>query len=180
MSRSLKNVLTTIILLVLVAASAVTVYLARAERTVPDTDMFGGMIPGMGDNLGEMPDMPNGGFQGDAGEIPDMPDGDFQGDAGEMPNDGIQEITSEDMGMGMMQMGRQNGMPGISVVYYILFVVLALAEALVIMYLVMSAFHSRNFKETFLSKDKVIIYVLSSILVTQVLVIIQLAATFLM
>ncbi len=54
----------------------------------------------------------------------------------------------------------------ISWVYYLIFGIDGLLIACLVMYLVMSGFNKKTFKEVFANKDKVIIYVLSIVILT--------------
>lgn len=54
----------------------------------------------------------------------------------------------------------------ISNTYFILFVIQSLAITLIIIYLLMSKFNKKTLKETFISSDKIIIYGLSTIIIT--------------
>ena len=102
---------------------------------------------------------------------PEKPDGENSEDGGtppEMPNG---EMTDRNMDGNM-----QGGFPGeqtttestsnISTVYYVVFGIESLLIGLTIMYLLMSNFNKKSFKETFSSMDKVLIVGLASVLIT--------------
>ena len=55
------------------------------------------------------------------------------------------------------------------IVYYVLFGTYGLLVSVIIIYLLMSKFNKKTLKETFKSSDKIIIYILSSLLLTTVL-----------
>lgn len=61
----------------------------------------------------------------------------------------------------------------LTIIYYILFGIESLILALIIMYLIMSKFNQKILKETFVSTDKIIIYILSVIILTAVLTLID-------
>ncbi len=71
------------------------------------------------------------------------------------------------------------GMPGgnldmnnsvkLSCIYYVIFGVLGLFISLIVMYLVMSCFNRKGFKEAFYNKDKIIIYILSIVIMSCVI-----------
>ena len=54
----------------------------------------------------------------------------------------------------------------ISTIYYVLFSTENLIITILVIYLVMSSFNKKTLKETFINKDKIIIYVLGSIILT--------------
>lgn len=109
---------------------------------------------------GDKPDMnenQNEDMQDDESNIPEM---DNDNNRLEMPNNN-------------MQMPRQNtntaSSKEIGTTYYIVFTVEALVISSLAIYLVMSNLNKRNIKETFENKDKIIIYVLGTLLGTGVL-----------
>lgn len=67
-------------------------------------------------------------------------------------------------GKQMSDMQSMNVSNSLSIIYYILFGLESMILAIVVMYLVMSKFNQRTFKETFYNGDKVIIFVLASII----------------
>lgn len=109
---------------------------------------------------GDKPDMnenQNEDMQDDESNIPEM---DNDNNRLEMPNNN-------------MQMPRQNtntaSSKEIGTTYYIVFAVEALVISSLAIYLVMSNLNKRNIKETFENKDKIIIYILGTLLGTGVL-----------
>lgn len=109
---------------------------------------------------GDKPDMnenQNEDMQDDESNIPEM---DNDNNRPEMPNNN-------------MQMPGQNtntaSSKEIGTTYYIVFAVEALVISSLAIYLVMSNLNKRNIKETFENKDKIIIYVLETLLGTGVL-----------
>jgi hypothetical protein len=104
---------------------------------------------------------------------PEKPNG--SSDAQEKPNgnnDGAEppEKPSDDKNMddmpsnNGMQMNESNA--SITLPYYVVFGVLSLVISCVVVYLVMSNFNSKTNNDTFYSKDRIIIYVLSVIIIT--------------
>ena len=68
-----------------------------------------------------------------------------------------------------MQENNQNSDSNISILYYVLFGIESLVLSLIIIYLLMSGFNKKTFKETMKSSDKIIIYALSVIVLTAAL-----------
>ncbi|MCM1052942.1 MAG: carbohydrate-binding domain-containing protein [Ruminococcus sp.] len=60
---------------------------------------------------------------------------------------------------------------------YLLFGLESLLISLIILYLIMSKFNQRTFKETFINADKIIIYILGNIIVTSILLISEVIVT---
>lgn len=63
----------------------------------------------------------------------------------------------------------ENNTDSISIIYYVIFGVESLVLTILVMYLIMSNFNKKTFKETFDNKDKIIIIILSVIILTTVL-----------
>lgn len=162
MSRTLKNSLSVLLLFLLVCGSVFTVCYARSNRGIDAENPR----KNWEDSLPEMPNQqPEKGQDG----IPEKPQ---EAETG-AETGGISEITSDFNGMGMMQMERPNGWGNVSVVYLGLFAAISIVMSLLTMELAMSGFHKKSFAETFFHRDKVTIYVLSCILVSIVLFVLQ-------
>lgn len=74
---------------------------------------------------------------------------------------------NQNAGMNMMPTNNMNQTSNdISCIYYIIFGIASLINALIIIYLIMSRFNKKTFKETFTNSDKITIYILSVILLT--------------
>ena len=58
----------------------------------------------------------------------------------------------------------------LSLIYYILYIIERLIIATLIMYLILSRFNKKSFKETFQNKDKIIINILSIIILTTAII----------
>lgn len=126
----------TIVLLVLMIASLVLT-LVYARKSVNN-------------NQGNMPSM-------NVGEPPEKPDGDNE-ETSQKTYDNSQGETKPEM-------------PGetksnVNTIYYVLFGVESLIIATLVIYLIMSNFNNMTIKETFVNKDKIIIYILGSIILT--------------
>ena len=148
MNRKNKNIITIVLLVLMIASLVLTFVYAR--KSVNNNQ---GNMPSM--NGVEPPEKPD----GDNEEVPEKPDGDNEEETkAEMPSD---------------NQGNQNRpeMPGetksnVSTIYYVLFGVESLIIATLVIYLIMSNFNNMTIKETFVNKDKIIIYILGSIIFT--------------
>ncbi len=181
MKRNVKNA----ICVVLIILSCVMVFLTMnyAKNNVKESNNFSNNPPEMQsggngpDQGGEMtpPDMNDDEERKEPGDKPDMNENqneDMQDDESNIPkmdNDN----NSPEMPNNNVQMPRQNtntaSSKEIGTTYYIVFAVEALVISSLAIYLVMSNLNKRNIKETFENKDKIIIYVLETLLGTGVL-----------
>lgn len=181
MKRNVKNA----ICVVLIILSCVMVFLTMnyAKNNVKGSNNFSNNPP-------EMPSGGNGPDQGGEMTPPDMNDDEERKDHGDKPD--MNENQNEDMQddeSNIPEMDNDNNrpempnnniqMPGkntntasskeIGTTYYIVFAVEALVISSLAIYLVMSNLNKRNIKETFENKDKIIIYILGTLLATGVL-----------
>lgn len=143
MKRKNKNIITIILLGLMIISLVVTIIYAK--KSVNNNQ---GNMSSMNDNDKQMPgnnEKPDSSNQGET--QPDMPN-DNQGS----------EIKPE------MPNGENKN--NISTIYYVLFSVENLIITILVIYLVMSSFNKKTLKETFINKDKIIIYVLGSIILT--------------
>mgnify|MGYP004505819261 CR=1 FL=1 len=181
MKRNVKNA----ICVVLIILSCVMVFLTMnyAKNNVKESNNFSNNPP-------EMPSGGNGPDQGGEMTPPDMNDDEERKEPGDKPdmnenqNEDMQDDESNipemdndnnrpEMPNNNMQMPRQNtntaSSKKIGTTYYIVFAVEALVISSLAIYLVMSNLNKRNIKETFENKDKIIIYILGTLLGTGVL-----------
>lgn len=101
-----------------------------------------------------------------SGTPPEMPSG---GNGSEAPS-GIQKeensnIIAPDTNVVSMNESNDN----LSVIFYVLFAIESLGISIVIIYLIMSNLNKKVIKETFINSDKIIIFILSAIILTGVL-----------
>ncbi len=181
MKRNVKNA----ICVVLIILSCVMVFLTMnyAKNNVKESNNFSNNPP-------EMPSGGNGPDQGGEMTPPDMNDDEERKEPGDKPdmnenqNEDMQDDESNipemdndnnrpEMPNNNMQMPRQNtntaSSKEIGTTYYIVFAVEALVISSLAIYLVMSNLNKRNIKETFENKNKIIIYILGTLLGTGVL-----------
>lgn len=122
-------------------------------------------------NMTTPPDKPDGETSSNTNEPPAKPDNDTtqdnSGTPPEMPSDNNQENQNRPgANNNMNQMSSNTKNASLSTIYYVIFTAEALTIALIITYLIMSKFNKYTFKETFLNKDKVVIYSLIVLILT--------------
>ena len=101
------------------------------------------------------------------GGVPDMnnnSESDSNSNSDQNSNGGMANATPPDMSN-----MNQNSNSGLSIGYYIILGGLGLLTSLNIIYLVMTRFNKKTLKEIFKNKDKVIIYILATIILTSAL-----------
>ena len=185
MSRVIKNVVMIAIILSVCVLSFFTMK-GAVKSNIPNNSTFE-------KEFGEtMPQFNNGEFSEE--NLPQMPSGNFG--KGEMPNN---EELPEDFANGQMpnigelpenfengklpedfQENFKNGnlsgrefKQNISVIYYILFAVEGLTISLLLIYLIMSRFNSKTFKETLGTGTQKIVFVILVLIITVGLTILQ-------
>ncbi len=175
MGRKVKNILMLLLVVILIGTISFTIYseISNNNEVISmGSEMQGGEAPG-----GDAPDMPDGEMSDEDGEPPELPDGESaEGENSETPSqDGQGEMDgneppemngSNDMGTEPNGMDNNQVSSTLSLTAYALLIGQSLALSLIIIYLIMSRFNKKNFKETFKSSDKVIIYLLSTIILT--------------
>ena len=186
MKRSIKNAISIILIILLCGAMFFTVSYAENNSTQNNKG-------GMSQNGGTPPEMPSGnnsnqgtppekpsGDNNDMGEPPAKPEGDDNqnSDMSEPPAKPDGDNTDSNMGEpptkpdGEESSSSEKGqMPemkktSISTIYYVIFGAESLVLTILVMYLIMSNFNKKTFKETFENKDKIIITILSVIILT--------------
>ena len=93
---------------------------------------------------------------------PDKPEGDNQENSENKAPANNEEKPSNESNMETppAKPEGENNTANISYIYYIIFGIESLILSILIVYLVMSVFNKKAFKEVFINKDKIIIYVL--------------------
>ncbi len=172
MSRKIKNILMIVLLLVLLGISGFTIYLGSNNES--------NMEAGVQDETGTPPDMPNdqnisenqNGSE-DSDDFSSQPDLPEEGaDSNSSDSNEPPEMPDGEGGQGDNMMQEPGGASSINetnnvtVTYYLLFGFESLGIALILLYLLMSKFNKKKLKETLSSKDKVVIYLLGTMLIT--------------
>lgn len=158
MKKNLKNIILIVIMVLSVVGISLTVLYAKNNATndVGAPEMMGG---GNMDFAGEMP-------SGDMGSIPDMPsDGDSETPS--MPENGRNNAFGDRQDMKDDNMGNrfENNKNTLTTSQIIIISVFSLTFTLSLMYLIMSRKDNKFYKIT----DKLVIYILSSIILTGVI-----------
>ena len=161
MKKSTKNILCVLIILLMVGCTYLTMNYAKNNtknensfENIKDNNMNN---PSMS-NDNNPPEKPNG-----SGDAQEKPNG--NNDGAEPPEKPSDDKNMDDMPSNNgMQMNESNA--SITLPYYVVFGVLSLVISCVVVYLVMSNFNSKTKNDTFYSKDRIIIYVLSVIIIT--------------
>ena len=185
MKRSLKNIIMIVLVILMCGSIIFTMNYAKSHVTssneVPNAN-GGGMSPKMPSNNsnsemtkpddnssseerkepptnnGEKPDNSS-----NMGEPPAKPDGDDNNAPSDIPgNNG----NNSEGGMPSGNAPMMNSSASISSIYYIIFAIEGLVISSIVMYLIMSNFNKKTFKETFANKDKIMINILSIIILT--------------
>ncbi len=119
---------------------------------------------------GNVPEKPDGEENSETGNVPEKPDGEENSETGNVPEKPDGEENSENGNAPTMPTESGNtdtaASESVSIIYYVLFGVESLCISLLIMYFILSGFNKKSFKETFISRDKVLILILSSIILT--------------
>ena len=161
MKKSTKNILCILIILLMVGCTYLTMNYAKNNtknensfENIKDNNMNN---PSMS-NDNNPPEKPNG-----SSDAQEKPNG--NNDGAEPPEKPSDDKNMDDMPSNNgMQMNESNA--SITLPYYVVFGVLSLVISCVVVYLVMSNFNSKTNNDTFYSKDRIIIYVLSVIIIT--------------
>lgn len=148
LKRKNKNIITIVLLVLMIASLVLTLVYARKS---------------VNNNQGNMPSM-------NVGEPPEKPDGDNE-ETSQKTYDNSQGETKPEMPSDNQSNQNKPEMPGetksnVNTIYYVLFGVESLIIATLVIYLIMSNFNNMTIKETFVNKDKIIIYILGSIILT--------------
>ena len=169
MKRNLKNIICIIIIVLMCGINFLTINYAKNNITsVNNVEPNNNMEPPEKNNNGsnDRPEKPN--ENNELNNIPDKPDGDSNGEFDNKPNDINFEMSYDDM-MSFkdnQKFTQTEDNISLTYIYYIIFGITNLIMAIVIIYLIMSNFNKKTFKETFLNSDKVIINILAVIILT--------------
>lgn len=171
MSRKIKNILMSGLVLVLIVSSCFTVSYAIDNINVR-SDMI------QNNDRGNPPEMPS----GEMGEPPEKPEGEMEeppekpdGEVGDNSNGEPPELPDDAGGGEMVTPPDENNLPNMDsrstssnnlIIYYLLLSIQSLVLSLILIYLIISEFNKKSFKETFETKDKIIVYVVGVLIWT--------------
>lgn len=183
MKRSFKNLIMILAILIVCGAVFLTINYAKNNVNVNMPNMNSSDNPSAmpnsvaGENENQIPpSMPN----NDSGENenqvpPSIPNNSSENDNSASNNnvdmENPPEKPNEDGNAANQMPIDENGSVevfnnGLSWLYYFVFVVENMIMAILLMYLIMSMFNKKSFKEIFTNKDRILIYVLSIIIIT--------------
>lgn len=167
MKRILKNVISFLIIALMVCAMMLTSHFLQPASIQPQMQpMAQQMSPesasekpgGDGSTSTETPpEKPDDQNSASTETPPEKPDG--EATSMEKPDD-----TKNPAPADMVQPTSDN-----AILYYILITAESIIAAMMILYLIMSIFHRKGFRETFVNRDKVIIYILATVILTAVI-----------
>ncbi len=143
MQRKTKNIISIFIILLLCGGIIFTGYLSTKSSNISNSNN----MPNMSQNGSEPPEKPDG--NNNIGNPPEIPNNN-----GDMEQMGGQPENNADN----------------NYVYLILSGIESLTLSIIILYLIMSGFNKKSFKETFTNTDKIVIYVLEVIILTSGLI----------
>jgi len=136
------------------------------------------MPSGDGNFSGERPEMPSSDSSDSSRpQPPSMPGSSDSSDSTDSSDSSSQrpEMPSGSSNSEMKSFGRSS--KKLTTVYYVIFACESLLIALIFIYLIMSHFNKKGFKETFKNSDKVLIFALATIIATSGLTVAQSAVT---
>ncbi len=183
-NRTIKNVIMILMIAVLCVGSYFTMDFAKnhtstsnhIEMQMPSGDAQGG-LPELSS------DSDSSESESSSNQPPEMPSGENSDSSNrpERPGNHSESSDSDSASSEAFSKGRMGGMHQqggkLKTVYYVLFACESLLIALILIYLIMSHFNKKSFKETFKSSDKVLIFALSTIIATSGLTVAQSAVT---
>ena len=178
MSRKLKNILMIVLLVILIITNGLTVYFSsRSNSNLNNNQNLMEQPPSMkqneDSNSTSKDDTSNDGFnqqfsnenKENNSQNNTQSDGTTNNQPPEKPSGEDDKTFPNQNGESAPEINSPNS-TNISNTYFILFVIQSLAITLIIMYLLMFKFNKKTLKETFISSDKIIIYGLSTIIIT--------------
>lgn len=178
MSRKLKNILMIVLLVILIITNGLTIYFSsRSNSNLNNNQNLMEQPPSMkqteDSNSTSKDDTSNDGFnqqfsnknKENNSQNNTQSDGATNNQPPEKPSGEDNKTFPNQNGENAPEINSPNS-TNISNTYFILFVIQSLAITLIIMYLLMSKFNKKTLKETFISSDKIIIYGLSTIIIT--------------
>ncbi len=170
MKRITKNIIMTVIILVVCSLTIFTMYYAKDNiKTTNDmSNMNGGTPPEMPSNSGNMTPSENNKEEVENNNTPpEKPEGEEQGEMQTPPEkpEG-NESNNNNEPNGNMPAMNMNTNANLTWIYYLVFGIEGLIVSALITYLIMSHANKKTFKDTFVNMDKIVIAILSIIILT--------------
>ena len=165
LKRITKNIICIILILLIVTMNFLTINYAKENINNKESD---GKIELENNNSNNMmpPDRPDGSSDM---KVPSKPDEDSNMEMPDRPNDNQQEQNKNDVNKpdtSNIDLNKKEDNTSLTYIYYIIFGITNLVIAMIIIYLIMSKFNKKTFKETFSNSDKIIINILAVIILT--------------
>ena len=155
MNRKTKNIIITILIILVVASIGFTMYYAKNHITANTNKNV--MTPT--DNMENPPDKPDDENDTNSENTPpEKPDG--ENEKAQMPDNNGGTPPE------MKNMPNENATASITTGYYVTFAIEGLVLSSLLVYLIMSNCNKKNIKETFANKDKIVICILSTVILT--------------
>ena len=176
MNRIFKNVVMIFITIVSVCGLIFTYNYYNSDNTTNGSmaNMDGNTPPDMSNGetgSGTPPEKPSG--ESENNTPPEKPSGDNGSNAPEMSNDGNENTPPDKPGENnsnaQPEMNNNQSKSNKNIWYYVIIISLSLIISLNLIYLVLSLFNAKTFKEVFISGDKVVIYILLTIVITSII-----------
>lgn len=175
MKRNTKNIICIIIIVLMCGVDFLTINYAKNnitsinnERPEQGNQEFNNMTPpDKPSNDSNIPEKPNGDLNEEnnkPNDIPEKPDSNSNNESNK-PND-INFESNNMMSFNNQQFTQTEDNTSLKYIYYVIFGATSLASSTIFIYLVMSRFNKKTFKQTFSNSDKIIINILAVIILT--------------
>ena len=178
MKRNLKNIICIIMIVLLCCVDVLTINYAKNNIIPINNDIseqgnqeFNNMTPpdkpNDDSNIPEKPSSDLNQENNKPNDIPEKPDGDSNNESNE-PNDINFEMNQNNMmsSNDNQKITQTEDNTSLKYTYYIIFGVTSLVISVIFIYLIMSKFNKKSFKQTFSNSDKIIINILAVIILT--------------
>ena len=175
MKRNTKNIICIIIIVLMCGVDFLTINYAKNnitsinnERPEQGNQEFNNMTPPDEEsNDSNIPEKPNGDLNEEnnkPNDIPEKPDSNSNNESNK-PND-INFESNNMMSFNNQQFTQTEDNTSLKYIYYVIFGATSLVSSTIFIYLVMSRFNKKTFKQTFSNSDKIIINILAVIILT--------------
>ena len=175
MKRNTKNIICIIIIVLMCGVDFLTINYAKNnitsinnERPEQGNQEFNNMTPPDEEsNDSNIPEKPNGDLNEEKNkpnDIPEKPDSNSNNESNK-PND-INFESNNMMSFNNQQFTQTEDNTSLKYIYYVIFGATSLVSSTIFIYLVMSRFNKKTFKQTFSNSDKIIINILAVIILT--------------
>lgn len=175
MKRNTKNIICIIIIVLMCGVDFLTINYAKNnitsinnERPEQGNQEFNNMTPPDEEsNDSNIPEKPNGDLNEEnnkPNDIPEKPDSNSNNESNK-PND-INFESNNMMSFNNQQFTQTEDNTSLKYIYYVIFGATSLVSSTIFIYLIMSRFNKKTFKQTFSNSDKIIINILAVIILT--------------